>query len=93
VGGGWGSDLAAVKSACGSGWQILASSNRDNPGDAVTAFEFPDREPVAASQTVDFSGRITALWTEPDENGAVAVVQNSESGTYEAYRLTITCGQ
>ncbi len=90
---GWGSDLAAVKSACGSGWQILTTSNRDNPGDAVTAFEFPDREPVAASLPIEFNGRITALWTEPDGNGAVAVMQNSESGSYEAYRLTITCGQ
>jgi hypothetical protein len=93
VGPGWGSDLAAVKCACRSGWQILAASNHDDAGDAVTAFEFPDREPVAASQPAEFSGRITALWTEPDENGAVAVVQNFESGSYEAYRLSITCGQ
>jgi hypothetical protein len=90
---GWGSDLAAVKSACGSGWQILATSNHDNADDAVTAFEFPDREPVVASQPAEFSGRITALWTETDENGAITVVQNSGSGSYEAYRLTISCGQ
>ncbi len=90
---GWGSDLAAVKSPCSSGWQILATSNHDNAGDAVTAFEFPDREPVAASQPVEFNGRITALWTEPDESGAVAIVQNSESGSYEAYLLSIACGQ
>jgi len=90
---GWGSDLAAVKSNCGSGWQILASSNGNGPGDAVKAFEFPDREPVAASLPVDFSGNITALWTQPDGNDVIAVSQNSESGAYEANLLSIACSQ
>jgi hypothetical protein len=90
---GWGSDLAGVKSNCGSGWQILASSNGDGPGEAVKAFEFPDREPVAVSLPVEFNGNITALWTQSDGNGAIAVSQNQESGVYEANLLSIACSQ
>jgi hypothetical protein len=90
---GWGSDLAGVKSNCGSGWQVLATRRGEGPDDAVQAYEFPDREPVAVSQALVFAGRITALWAESAGESAVAVSQNAESGRYEAYRLTITCGQ
>jgi len=60
----WGSDLASVKTSCGSGWQVLATRPGDNSGDSVRAFEFPDREPIAVSPALDFSGGVTALWTE-----------------------------
>ena len=89
----WGSDLAVVRSNCGSGWQILASFSGDGRGDAVKAFEFPDREPVAVSVPVEFNGNITALWTESDGTGAIAVSQDLESGVYEATLLSIACGQ
>jgi hypothetical protein len=44
------------------------------------------------SQPVEFNGAITALWTDSDGTGAIAVSQNSETGRYEAYRLSIVCG-
>jgi len=90
---GWGSDIAGVKSSCGSGWQVLATSSGDGPNDAVRAYEFPDREPVAVSQPAEFAGSITALWAESGAASAVAVSHNSETGRYEAFRLSITCGQ
>lgn len=89
---GWGSDIAGVKSGCGLGWQILATGNGDGTSDTVGAFEIADREPVAVSQPVEFTGSVTALWTESDATSVVAVSQNSETGRYEAYRLSITCG-
>jgi hypothetical protein len=88
----WGSDIAGVHSGCGSGWQILATESGDNRSDLVKAFEFPDRDPMAVSQPADFGGPITALWAESSGNGAIAVSQNSETGRYEAFRLTTTCG-
>ena len=89
---GWGSDLASVKTACGAGWQVLSSS----PGgreDSVRAFEFPDRDPLAVSAALAFSGPITALWTEAKGDTAIAVARNPETGSYEAFRLAISCGQ
>jgi hypothetical protein len=90
---GWGSDIASVRSGCGPGWQILATSNEDSPTDEVKAFEIPDREPVLVSPPAEFDGRITALWADSDSTSVVAVSQNSETGKYEAYRLSIDCRQ
>jgi hypothetical protein len=89
----WGSDLATVKTACGSGWQILATRAGDNSGDSISAYELPDREPIPASQAVDFAGGVMALWTEAKGSTAIAVSRNAGTGTYEAFRLAITCGQ
>jgi hypothetical protein len=90
---GWGSDIASVRSSCGLGWQVLVTGNEDGASDSIRAFEIADRDPTAASQPVEFTGRITALWSDADGTGALAVSQNSETGKYEAYRLSIACGQ
>ena len=87
----WGSDIASVRSGCGTGWQILATSNEDGPVDEVRAFEILDREPAPVSPSVEFQGRITALWPDSDSTGAMAISRNSETEKYEAYRLTIDC--
>jgi hypothetical protein len=91
----WGSDIASVRNACGSGWNILATStgSNGNNSDTVQAFDFPDRDAVAASQPVDFAGPITALWTETNGKAAIAVSNRAEAGEYEAYRLSFNCGQ
>jgi hypothetical protein len=89
---GWGSDLASVKTACGAGWQVLASSAAESD-DSLRAYEFPDRDPVAVSPAVDFPGAITTLWTEAKGDTAIAVVRNREKGNYGAYRVAMACGQ
>jgi len=89
----WGSDIAGVHSRCGSGWQILAAGNSDGPGDSVKAFEIADRQAVPGSEPLEFSGPVTALWTEPSGNAAVVVSRNAETRKYEAYRLSIACGE
>jgi hypothetical protein len=90
---GWGSDVASVRSGCGSGWQVLGTSRDDGPSDTVQAFEIADREAVAVSAAVEFSGNITALWPDSDNASVIAVAQSAETGRYEAYRLSITCSQ
>ncbi|HET7751571.1 MAG TPA: hypothetical protein VFK81_19420 [Terriglobales bacterium] len=87
----WGSDIAAVKSDCGSGWQILASS-RNGGNDSVRAFEIMDREPVAVGTAAEFNGRLTSLWSK-DDGSAVAVERNPDTGKYEAYSLAVACHQ
>jgi hypothetical protein len=95
----WGSDLAAVHSTCGTGTQLLASEvenlgHGDTERDGLRAFEIPDRDPVAVSSAVEFDGRgvIVALWPESSGNGATAIVRRKETGWYEAYRVSISCG-
>jgi len=89
----WGSDMASVRTSCGSGWQILATRTGDHAIDSVRAYDVADREPVAVSPGVDFAGGITALWTEGKGVTAVAVSRNAETGNYEAFRLAVACGQ
>ena len=93
----WGSDLTSVKTSCGAGWQVLATSPEANAdeetGDSIRAYEFPDRDPVAVSAAIDFPGMMTALWTEAKGDTAIAVVKNRETGSYEAYRVAVVCSQ
>jgi hypothetical protein len=88
----WGSDIATLKTSCGAGWQVLATgASRD--GDFVRSYEFPDRDAVAVSPAVEFSGAVSALWTESRGDSAIAIVNNRETGSYEAYRLGVACNQ
>ena len=91
-GGKWGSDLAAVRSSCGAGAQLLVSESGDSGRDGLRAFEIIDRDPVAASSAVEFDGRIVALWPESGGNGAAAIVKRKDSGWYDAYRVSVSCG-
>ncbi len=90
---GWGSDLTGVKTSCGAGWQVLAAASADDAGDSVRAYEFPDRDPVAVTTAVEFAGPVTALWTESRGDSAVAISRNRETGSYEAFRLALSCSQ
>ena len=90
----WGSDIAALKTSCGSGWQILAASTGDGTApDTIRAYEFPDRDAVAVSLPAEMNGTITSLWTESGGNSVMAVLRNLQTGNYEAYRLAIACSQ
>jgi len=89
----WGSDLTSVKTSCGAGWQVLATSAEEGNADSVRAYEFPDRDPVAVSPAINFTGVITAFWTEAKGDTAIAVVKNQETGNYEAFRLAVVCSQ
>jgi hypothetical protein len=89
----WGSDLASVKTSCGAGWQVLASSPGEQTNDSIRAYEFPEHDPAAVTRDIELGGRLTALWTESRGDTAVVVSWNQDTGTYEAFRLAIACGQ
>jgi hypothetical protein len=89
----WGSDIASINTSCGSGWQVIATGSANSAGDSVRAYEFVDRDPVAVSAAAEFSGEITALWTEISGETAVVVVRNQRAGKYEAFRLAAACSQ
>jgi hypothetical protein len=89
----WGSDIAAVKSNCSTGAQLLVTSNGDDTSsDSIRVYEVPDRDPVLASAAADFFGPITALWSH-DNTSATVIARNLQTGQYEAYSVSITCNQ
>jgi hypothetical protein len=87
----WGSELAAVRSSCGTGTQLLATESGDAERDGLRAYEIPDRDPVGVSSAVEFDGQVVALWSEPSTNTAVAIVKRKDTGWYESYRIQISC--
>jgi hypothetical protein len=89
----WGSDLTSVKTSCGAGWQVLATTPDEGTGESVRAYEFPERDPVAVSGTVELSGEVSALWTEAKGGTAVVIAKNQVTGNYEAFRLAVACNQ
>ena len=89
----WGSDIAAVRTACGAGAQVLATAPGDQAQDSIRAYEFPDRDPVAVSSAVDFPGPVSVLWTEARGDSAIAIARDRDTGSYEAFRLSLSCGQ
>lgn len=89
----WGSDITTMKTSCGAGWQVLAASAGNEGGDSFRAYEFPDRDPIAVSPPIELPGGLSALWTEARGDSAVAIVNNRETGSYEAYRLAVACTQ
>lgn len=88
----WGSDITTVRTPCGAGWQVLATKSGES-GESVRAYELPDRDPIAVTAAVDFSGSMSALWTENGGDSAIAIARHPETGTYEAYRLAVACNQ
>jgi hypothetical protein len=91
----WGGNLAAIHSGCGSGWQVLVSAPSDSiHPDSVQAVEIAGREALPVSSSLELSGALQALWTTGKNSETVnAVMQSPETGKYEAFTLTVSCGQ
>lgn len=90
----WGSDVAAVRSGCGSGTQLLVTGMADaGANDSLRGFELVDRQPVLAAPTMEFNGAITALWTAQDGLSATAVLHNPRTESYEVFNVSIGCNQ
>jgi len=91
---GWGSDVAAISSDCGSGWQVLASHAADSTQpDSLAAFEIANREAVASGVPLEFDGPVTAMWSAADSRSATVIAHNLRTGNYEAFSVSAVCGR
>jgi hypothetical protein len=91
---GWGSNIAGIKTACGSGWQVLATRPGDwTVVDSLAAYEIVDRNAVAIGEPIDFPGPVIGLSPAPDGRTADAVVLDRDAGLYEAYTISLSCGR
>jgi len=94
---GWGSSVVAIKSSCGSGWQLLSTrAGSLTEPDALQAYEISAArgdKAVAVSAPVEFSGPVTALWPTSDSSTAVAVCRDVKTGRYAAFSLSVSCDQ
>jgi hypothetical protein len=82
----------AMGSICGGANQFFATGARDyTQTDSLQVFQTELTGAVAVSTELEFPGPITAL--HAGSGTPRAVVRNLTSGNYEAYRLSISCGQ
>ena len=88
----WGSNIAAVQSSCGTGWQVLITFPNDlTHADAVQAMEFQNHEAVSVSSSTELSGPVLAFWPGETPQTANAVVQSLATNKYEAWNFTVAC--
>ena len=89
-----GSSVVSVHTGCQSGWQVLASRSGDlKEADAVEAYEIVNRKALAVSAPVEFAGPVMELWAVDEWHAAIAICLDVRTGSYEAFRLSISCGQ
>jgi len=97
----WGSDLAAIRSECGSGMQVLVSASGAASDDSVRAYEINGRDATPVSSPLEMSGAVTAIWPSSDLRDATVVVRRpdgvpavpaaGQQGDYEVYRVSAHC--
>ena len=85
----WGSDLAVLRSGCGTGTQVIASGSGEAVSDSLRAYELPALEAVPASAPLVMEGTVTAMWPAPDAKSVFAVVRKANE--YEVDRVTALC--
>jgi hypothetical protein len=89
---GWGSDIASVATACGSGNQVLVTGPSDSSArNTVQVFEIMNRQAVAVSSPLELPGPVTALWPTSSGGEVVAVTRDLKTGRHAAFRLEISC--
>ncbi len=86
----WGSDFTLMRSGCGAGTQIIATSSGQATSDSLRAFEIPALDAVPASGPLAIDGTVTALWTAQDAKSVLVAVRNP-AGEYEVDRVTALC--
>lgn len=86
----WGSDLAVLRSGCGTGAQIIASGSGEAASDSLRAYEVPALEAVPVSAPLAMQGTVTALWSAPDFKSVYAAVR-TPANQYEVVRVSALC--
>lgn len=90
--GDWGSDLAVIHSACGTGSQVVVSGAGDaSGGDSLRAYEIPGREAIPVSAPLQVPGTVMALWPGSDADHAMAIVRRQDSTGYEVWSVAASC--
>jgi hypothetical protein len=86
----WGSDLAVLRSECGSGIQVIVSGSGEAESDSLRAYDLSAQEAIEASSPLAMNGSVTALWPAPGGKSVLAAVRLA-SGNYEVDRVTALC--
>ncbi len=90
--GDWGSDLTAIRSACGTGTQVVVSgSGAAATSDSLRAYEIAGLEAIPVSAPLQVSGTVMAIWPSRSDGDAVVVVRMPGGGGYEVWSVVASC--
>ncbi len=88
----WGSDFAVVRSACGSGEQVLVSgTGAAEEEDSLRAYEIVGREAVVVSPPLPVEGTVMAMHAAPDGSSATVIVRGDVPQRYEVWNASTLC--
>jgi hypothetical protein len=87
----WGSDIAGLRSSCGSGSQILVSESPSPAAESLRAYELSGGEPVPVSSPLSVDGAVSAIWPANDGTTATVILQKQQPMQYEAYSVSVSC--
>jgi hypothetical protein len=73
-------------------WTLVTGTGDDTQPDFIQAVVTRNFGAPASSNRVDFPGPVVSLHAERNGESATAIVKNPRTGSYEAYRLSISCG-
>ena len=92
---GRGEDVASIATACATGSHVLLSSPAAAPdeADALQLFVLSDRRLVPATPPIALPGAVTAMWPAGDPGSATVVSHTAATGRYEAFQVSVSCGQ
>ena len=87
-----GSDVASIRSECGSGTQVLLTGAGDyTQRDTVRSMDEENGALAQAASPIEFAGPITALWAAREGRAATVVSKNLSTGRYEAFVISVSC--
>jgi len=93
----WGSDVAGVTSACGSGTQLLATASGMGNDDSLLAYEVEGRSAIPVSAPLSLNGSVTAMWStsggKTPSTEAIVILEKHQPLHYEAYHVSVVCSQ
>jgi hypothetical protein len=84
---GWGSELVAIESACGT--HVVAALDTDQ----LQAFQYVGGNVKATTLPLVVDGPVQALWPSEKKDQVTVIVNNRTTGNYEASRVSVSCVQ
>jgi hypothetical protein len=72
---------------------LVTTPATDDSQDHLQAFEVSTGTDSPASEPLLLPGSVTALWPSESPDQVTLVVHNSQTGMYEASRISLACAQ
>jgi hypothetical protein len=88
---GYGDEAAAIGLPCSANTHVLLSSKATRAAQDLRVFRVVDRQLLPVSPALLLPGPLTALWTRPTGDRALAVAHNAVTGRHEAYDIAAAC--